>query len=180
MALHSQAGNIIRLITFIKAIYNALMYIIYKFTFYSYEVNKSICRDTDSDPDVGCRSFASLLFALFHCFFVYSFLFFFIFVIFYLFPSLFVSFLFYFISLSILSLPSFPLRSFYFFFFTFLLSTPFSYFCLCFLHTVLTVPWLKLALISFQSRHCISGYSMRVFKYRKFDNTLNTTKFHFV
>ena len=82
LALDSQAGNTIHLITLTKSIYNTLTYIIYKFTFYGYEANKSISRDTDSDPDVGCRSFASSLFALFHCFFVYNFLPFFIFIFF--------------------------------------------------------------------------------------------------
>jgi len=69
MALDSQADNVIRLITLIKSIYNALTYIIYKLTFDGYEANMSISRDTNSDPDVGCRSFASSLFALFYCFF---------------------------------------------------------------------------------------------------------------
>jgi hypothetical protein len=123
MALDSQAGNIMRLITLTKAIYNAITYIIYKFTLDCYVANKSISRDTGSDPYVGCRSFASSLFALFHCFFVYSCIFFFVFIIFYLFPSLFASLLSYFISLSILPVLSFPLRVFYFFFFTFLLSS---------------------------------------------------------
>jgi hypothetical protein len=72
MALDSQADNLIRLITLIKSIYNALTYIIYKLTFYGYEANMSISRDTNSDPDVGCRSFASSLFALFYCFFLFT------------------------------------------------------------------------------------------------------------
>jgi len=98
LALDSQTDNIISLITLTKSIYTALTYTIYKFTIYGYEANKSISRDTDSDPDVGCRSFASSLFALFHCFFVYSFLLFFIFVFLFIsFYICFISFLFYFL-----------------------------------------------------------------------------------
>lgn len=49
--MESQSGNTVRLITLIKAIYNALTYTVYKFTFYGYESIKSISRDGDNDTD---------------------------------------------------------------------------------------------------------------------------------
>jgi len=125
LALDSQTDNIISLITLTKSIYTALTYTIYKFTIYGYEANKSISRDTDSDPDVGCRSFTFCVISLFlclqlspllyFCFFIY-FLLYLLHLFFILFPFLYVLFhLSLFMSFTSSFLPSYFQASFSYF-----------------------------------------------------------------